>query len=146
MMELVTDKLRVQRNIKLTLLLGGALVSLLVVLLSRLLIFGLNLGDAGLLDIIELVLRVILLSSHHVQKLILIGGEVVVVLILVVLIIVLVVVVVLIGRGDVVSGEVDVVVSDDLEEGLLVLSDGDLKGLLVGLFGSSQFLLTPAAL
>lgn len=55
-------------------------------------------------------------------------------------------VVVLIGRGNVVSGEVDIVVSDNLEEGLLVLSDGDLKGLLVGLFGHSQFLLTTAAL
>lgn len=80
-----------------------------------------DLGDAGVLHVVELVLGVVLLV-----ELVLIGREVV--LILVVLLVVLAVGVV---RLDVVAGQEDAVGAGNLEVDALVLTNGDVERLLV---------------
>lgn len=117
------------------LLFGGTLVLALALGLNQLgglLLLAVNLGDAGVIHAI----KVITLLSIHGQKLLhvellLIGGKVVVILIILILI---VVVTALVETNDVVTGEVNSVVTGDLEEDTLTLTHGDVKGLLAVLF------------
>lgn len=119
----------------LTLFLGNTLVALLLglgklLLDLLLLVLGVDLGDAGSRDVVELILGIATVDQAH--KLILIGGKIVVLIIL--LLLIGVVLVVAVKGNDVVSCKVDVVVTDNLEENLLVLANDNVEGLLVLLF------------
>lgn len=135
--------LRQALTLSLSRLLSSALQGLLIGGLGLLLF--LDLGDAGLLDIVKLILRVGL-AVH--LKIGLGRGEIVIILgiglgIILAVGTVLVIVVVGIGRDNVVTSEVDVVVANDLEENLLLLVNGELEGLLVVLFANSVSTLFP---
>lgn len=108
---------------------GGALVLVLALLLLDELgnfLLRVDLGDAGVLEAVELV---ILGLVHLVDVELVIAREVVVLLIL--LVVVLVILVVLLREGNVVTGDENVVCAVDLEVDLLALADGDVEGLLV---------------
>ena len=116
------------------LLLSGALVlslSLGLNELRSLLLLAFNLGDTGVLHIIQIV-ALIAVKGHdiiEVVELILIGGQVVVILLLVILILIELGAA-LIKANHVVTSDENSVVTGGLEEDTLTLADGDVKGLL----------------
>lgn len=114
--------------------LGGLLSRALERLLALLLLLlGVNLGDAGVLEVVKLILG-LGIALHHLNLTVGRGEVVTLLLRVVVAVLVIVVMVVLVGRDNVVAGEVDVVVSNNLEEDLLILIDSELESLLVILF------------
>lgn len=115
------------------LLLSGALVlslSLSLNELRSLLLLAFDLGDTGVLHIIQIV-ALIAVKGHNIIKvveLILIGGQVVVILLILFILIELGAA--LIKANDVVTSDENSVVTGGLEEDTLTLADGDVKGLL----------------
>lgn len=118
-------------------LLGGTLV--LALGLDQLggLLVALNLGDSGVLQLIEVVALVLLAQQSLEIQLLLTRGEVVVVLIVVILV-VGTTGAVLISGNDVVTGQVDGVGTGDLEENTLLLTNGDVERLLAVLHGEES--------
>jgi hypothetical protein len=100
-------------------LVGGALVLALLGLdkLGSLVLLLGDLGDAGVLHVVEVVLRVVLVLA-----VLLVG-------------LTLLAVLVVVSRLDVVAGKEDAVSTRDLEVDALVLTDGDVQGLLEVLRG-----------
>lgn len=93
----------------------------------RSLLLRLDLGDTRIRQVVKLILlRLIKL------KLVLVGGEVI--LETIILLVVLVIMVMVIGKGDVVACDVDVVGTLNREVDLLVLTDSDVERLLVVLY------------
>ena len=94
---------------------------------DRCLFFAVNLGDAGVFQIVEIVF-----GELFFVDLIRIWLEIVVVLVFRIVLLAVAVVVGL-GRLDVVASKVDGVSSRDLEPDTLILADGNVKRLLVAL-------------
>lgn len=115
------------------LLLSGALVlslSLGLNELRSLLLLAVDLGDTGVLHIIQ-VITLIAVKGHDIIKvveLILIRGQVIVILLIILILIELGAA--LIKADDVVTSDENSVVTGGLEEDTLTLADGDVKGLL----------------